>query len=194
MANLVASETEPFNRLTHEQANFLSDGEALMDKVSHVQHVARAMLQMVCFFMRQLPQHYLARVNKDVFLSSFSYVENGVRVGVGSWDEGPGWQGEDVKIGKQYPEDVDLATLSGDELTMLYNSDSYSSAPYGNREAVDKAKAFKEHCLRWSHTIPLCVASDLSKVELDSEPNPNIRRGRSVRVCIRPHVDICGDL
>ena len=73
-----------------EHANYVQDGGSLMTPSSHFEFVVRTLLQIVLFFLLQLPKSYQVQVDKDRFLSAFSMVENGTRTPVTSWPLGPG--------------------------------------------------------------------------------------------------------
>jgi len=58
---------------------------------NHFEFVVRTLLQIVLFFLLQLPTSYQVQVDRDQFLSAFSMVENGRRTSVADWPLGPGW-------------------------------------------------------------------------------------------------------
>jgi hypothetical protein len=137
-----------------------------MDDESKLDHFARGCLQIITHMIGQYPKHHMARVDKDKFLSAFSAVIGGTRVAAKPWVMGPGWSGEDTRIGKD---------MDGEELDGTYNTDSQSDTPFGNTEARGLCDEWAAHMEEWSKTIPLCMASDFSKVK-DIGPNPNLRR------------------
>ncbi|KAG2008884.1 hypothetical protein CC2G_014268 [Coprinopsis cinerea AmutBmut pab1-1] len=156
------------------QASFGIDGEAGLTGEAHFEHFVHAMLQFNAFIVNQFPPHYLMRIDKDKFLSAFTFVNSeGVRVGSKPWPLGPGWSGTDTAIGTKYEQDI--RALPTDQLLRLHNSDSLSESRYGNTLVADHIANWNRHLKSQSATIPLCVASDLSGVK-DFEPNPSLRR------------------
>jgi hypothetical protein len=157
----------------NEQATYTSDGEALMEPHEMLNHFARGCLQLIAYMASQNPMHTLLRVDRTKFLSAFSSVIDGIRTEASAWPMGPGWEGEDTVIGKDYKEVIN--TTKTEDFARLYNSDSLSSSPYGNEKAAKLVKDWERHTETWTKTIPLCVAADFAGIK-DIEANPNIRR------------------
>ncbi|KAF6764363.1 hypothetical protein DFP72DRAFT_1059348 [Ephemerocybe angulata] len=170
----------PFERSSAAQATYTSDGESIMDPVSNFDYFARNCLQIIANAVEQYPQYRLARVDKDVFLSSLTFVHNGERTAASPWPLGPGWSGDDTKVGNRY--DVDPRTLDPAALQRIHNTDAGSDYLYNNKAAHDHSVKWRDHHAAMTKTIPLCVASDynLEKV-LEVKP---IKR-RSVTKSIR---------
>ncbi|KAH6907178.1 hypothetical protein BKA70DRAFT_1223557 [Coprinopsis sp. MPI-PUGE-AT-0042] len=166
----------PVPRTRNEQATYVTDGEALMEAQSHLDYIARGLLQMAAHCVDEAPKHLQLRVDKDLFLRSFSAIIDQVRCSARSWPLGPGWTGSDTVIGKRYKTDeFDFSTMNAQELQSVHNTDKRSNIPYGNVAAHALAKQWKDHAVDFSESIPLCMASDLSRIG-DYEPNPNFRR------------------
>lgn len=135
------------------QSNFLSDGINIMEEASHFEHSVRSLQILTVYLLNQLPQHYLARLDTEKFASSFSFVQNSTRVAAKPWDVGPGWSGDDTRIGKQYsPPPTELAS---ENLAKAHNTDKDSQAPYGNEEILEGAQRWSEETADWSKTILL---------------------------------------
>ena len=168
-----------FKRQASSQATYTSDGEAIMDSEANFDHFVRDLLQFTTYAIDQYPRHELARVDKDKFLSAFSVVRNGERVGVSSWDMGPGWTGNDVRVGETYPEDPKGMPVAN--LVELHHSDEKTDYPYGNKKVHDHVQAWKAHNEAMTKTIALCVASDIRE---DNSVQPNANRRRSEWYCV----------
>ncbi|KAG2017256.1 hypothetical protein CC2G_006781 [Coprinopsis cinerea AmutBmut pab1-1] len=169
------------------QASFGIDGEAGLSGEAHFEHFVRAMLQFNAYIVNQFPSHYLMRIDKDKFLSAFSFVnDEGIRTGCKPWNLGPGWTGADTTIGTKYTQD--LRNMPADQLLRLHNSDTITNTRYGNTQVAQHVAAWNRHLKAQSITIPLCVASDLSGIN-DAQPNPTLRRNvtKSIRKTAATH-------
>jgi hypothetical protein len=62
-----------------------------MIRTRHFEFIVRCLLQIVLFFVTQLPVSYEVQVDRDRFLSAFSIINDDVRVQVPPWPTGPGW-------------------------------------------------------------------------------------------------------
>lgn len=88
---LCARPAAPDTRVNH--ATFAREGPNVMFRISMMVFFCRSFLLIVLFIVRQLPREFDVRVDSDAFFNSFSYVnEDGSRVTVGSWEDGPGWR------------------------------------------------------------------------------------------------------
>jgi len=89
----------PYQQTTQphsEHSNYVQDGGSIMEPHKHFQYVARTLLQLVHYFVGQLPREYRARVDRDLFLSSLSMeVAGGTRQQAGPWPLGIGWVPEE---------------------------------------------------------------------------------------------------
>ncbi|KAF6759706.1 hypothetical protein DFP72DRAFT_806004 [Ephemerocybe angulata] len=167
------SKAMPFERRVSAQATYTSDGESIMSATSSFDHLARNIVQLVGYAIEQYPRYRLPRFDKEKILSALSFVENGERKSASSWEQGPGWSGDDVAIGKVYTED--LLTMPEEDLQRLHNSDVRSPYPYGNKKVYEHASKWQTHRLAMARTIPLCFASDKTD-EFDAIANPTKRR------------------
>lgn len=135
------------------QSNYLSDGINIMEEASHFEHSVRSFQILIVYLLNQLPQHYLARLDTQIFASAFSFVQDSTRVAAQPWAAGPGWNGEDTRIGKQYsPSPTELPS---EDLAKQHNSDKDTEAPYGNEEILEGNQAWTADTAEWSRTILL---------------------------------------
>jgi hypothetical protein len=132
-----------------------------MEPKSHFQFIIRVILTIALYFLQQLPAHYLARIDRAMFLASFSMVLDGVRVGGEDWKLGPGWFGDDGEIGKRYdpgPEGQ-TNTRESTHLAMLYNSDSLTTIPYNNQDRWTGIQQWAAETYAAGETVPTVVAA-----------------------------------
>jgi hypothetical protein len=148
-----------------------------MQPNSHFQFVIRTILTIALYFLQQLPAHYLARIDRTMFLASFSMVLDGVRVGGDDWRLGPGWIGDDVKNGKCYPlgPNGETKTRDSTHLATLYNSDSLSTIPYNNQERWAGIQQWKTETYAAGLTVPAVVAA---KAQLGPDADELMAGGR----------------
>lgn len=124
------------NKAVCETANLVTDGFGMADAQSYLNVTARAILEHCLGIIAQAPIDTLPRINRDVFLSAFSLVdENNVRVQARPWNLGPGWTGDDVRVGKVYTENI--RALPDNDVKKLWNSDAMSDIPYGNQAMAE---------------------------------------------------------
>jgi hypothetical protein len=78
--------------VTHtNHTTYLKDGRSIMDVKSHVIYVVYTLIQLLLFFLAQLPAAYKVEVNTDMIVSAISFVdERGRRNVVPDWVLGPG--------------------------------------------------------------------------------------------------------
>jgi hypothetical protein len=61
-----------------------------MSTIGHFQFVMWTLLQIMWFFLLQLPQKYKVHIDKELFFRSVTIVnENGERISAKYWPEGP---------------------------------------------------------------------------------------------------------
>ena len=78
------------NRYTSTHATWVEDGGAIMSIIGHFQFVMWTLLQIMWVFLLQLPQKYKVHIDKELFFWSVIIVnENGERISVKYWPEGP---------------------------------------------------------------------------------------------------------
>lgn len=65
------------------------DGIAVMQPQPHVDWIARSLLMLNRYLLRQLPPQYQVEVDADKFLQSLSFLDGDVRRAAGSWDMAP---------------------------------------------------------------------------------------------------------
>lgn len=71
-------------------ATMTTDGPVLMSTPQLVQNVARHLLSHNSYIIRQFPHSLGVRIDPDVFLSAFSFVDdNGDQVNIGPWKTAP---------------------------------------------------------------------------------------------------------
>ncbi|KAJ6467602.1 hypothetical protein DFH09DRAFT_1381380 [Mycena vulgaris] len=123
----------PENTSYTEQANYVADGVALMNRRDHVTWSAREGLILLSSVMQQLP--YNVRIDRKKLLEAISWeADDGSRKNVGDWELGPG-----------YAEDGELFNEGeGSELV-----------PYGNKRRWDRAHEFMEHATVMGSSIPV---------------------------------------
>ncbi|KAF8824175.1 hypothetical protein HHX47_DHR8000002 [Lentinula edodes] len=123
--------------------------------------------------IRQAPMDGLVRVDKEKFLSAFSMRDGNVRIGTQPWELGPGWTGDDVRIGKIYENDFDA--MSEEQCLQLWNSDTGSDLPFGNEGIRLQREVWKEYKMQAMQVLPICHASG-EVDEVDSIRHGNYRR------------------
>ncbi|KAJ3792224.1 hypothetical protein GGU11DRAFT_750336 [Lentinula aff. detonsa] len=95
------------------------------------------------------------------------------RIGADQWEMGPGWTGEDTRVGKEYIED--FSKLSDKEWIQLWNSDTFSDTLFGN-EAVPAQKAeWAEYRKKAMSVLPICHATN-ELIDIDEPHHHNYRR------------------
>ncbi|KAF9065239.1 hypothetical protein BDP27DRAFT_1425053 [Rhodocollybia butyracea] len=156
-----------------ETANLVTDGFGMADAQSYLDVTARAILEHCLGIISQAPMDTLPRINRDVFLSAFSLVdENNIRIQAKPWALGPGWTGENVQIGKTYSEDI--RGLPEETVKELWNSDTVSDIPYGNQAMVDARLEWIALHQSRVPTHPVCHAS--GEVEEKLAIPPRLRK------------------
>ncbi|KAJ3978825.1 hypothetical protein F5890DRAFT_1479023 [Lentinula detonsa] len=131
------------------------------------------MLSLVAYLVRQAPIQNLVRVDKNILLSAFSMRSGNERIGADQWEMGPGWTGEDTRVGKEYIED--FSKLSDKEWIQLWNSDTFSDTLFGN-EAVPAQKAeWAEYRKKAMSVLPICHATN-ELIDIDEPHHHNYRR------------------
>lgn len=81
-----------------------------------------------------------------------------MRVAANPWPLGPGWFGDDVRIGAQ--SEVDISTLTPEEIAKRWNTDDPSmTAPYGNTRIQEIENKFCDLAEEMGSTIPLNVGA-----------------------------------
>lgn len=154
-----------------EQATYTSDGLAIFEPISQLRHFSRGLLQFIIGLLSQLHPFLLARIDKDMFLRSISCVINNKRVAAPSWELGPGWTGEDVKIGTDYELLLkqcfnvrslqDLGKKEPEALIRLWNSDcTDSSDAYNNQKLSDAVTQWTQHRKHQGSHIPVAVTTE----------------------------------
>jgi hypothetical protein len=153
------------------QATYTSDGMAIFETISQLRHFSRGLLQFAIGLLSQLHPSLLARIDKDMFLRSISCVIDNERVAAPSWVLGPGWTGEDVKIGTDYKPLLgerfnvqslqELGKKEPDTLIRLWNSDCIDSPDaYNNRKLSDAVAQWERHRKHQGSHIPVAVATE----------------------------------
>ncbi len=141
-----------------EQATYVSDGGSFLAPKDHFNHSIRSLLQWINGIIQQFPPHYFVRFDKELLLSAFSMELEGVRLAAEPWDLGPGWTGNDVRIGSK--SDVSIESMTPQQLAQCWNTnDCASSAPYGNTNIEKVEEAFYTLAEEMGRTIPLNVGA-----------------------------------
>jgi hypothetical protein len=93
----------------------VEDAGAIMSVAGHFQFVMWTLLQIVWFFLLQLPRKYKVHIDKDLFFRSVTIIdENGERKFAKYWPEGPeGYQDRPADA-----MDVDVEAEEGAEAGM----------------------------------------------------------------------------
>jgi len=71
------------------EANWVMDGQVLMDPMSHFRHVMRLLYQLHCWVVKQLPTEYQALINQEKFFEACSIKVDDIRRSPGPWKDGP---------------------------------------------------------------------------------------------------------
>jgi hypothetical protein len=100
----------------------VTDGITIMTPTSYLKWFSRAMVQMMTYYILQIPPHLQARFDRDKILQAISVVIDGERVAAPKWSHGPGWAARDCQEGPvgEYVEggtDEDEDDSSSDEST-----------------------------------------------------------------------------
>ncbi|KAJ3765492.1 hypothetical protein FB446DRAFT_850114, partial [Lentinula raphanica] len=95
------------------------------------------------------------------------------RIEASPWERGPGWTGEDTRVGKKYAED--FSKLSEEELRQLWNTDSKSDTIYGNIWIATQRKEWKEHRRIMMSSISICHATGEAE-QVDTNQHSSHRR------------------
>ena len=77
------------NVFTTNHSNYAADGIMTMDAQSHLDFMARSMLQFNHAIFRQMPKEYNMSIDRDVFLSSFSLHQGDQTLRPRAWELGP---------------------------------------------------------------------------------------------------------
>jgi hypothetical protein len=98
----------------------VADGITIMTPASYLKWFSRAMVQMMTYYLLQIPPHLKARFDRDKILEAISIVIDGERVAAPKWSYGPGWDARDCQEGpvQEYVEgatDKDEDISSSDE-------------------------------------------------------------------------------
>ncbi|THV03432.1 hypothetical protein K435DRAFT_914036 [Dendrothele bispora CBS 962.96] len=150
-------------RNTTTQANYTTDGLRLMDEHSYFLWFTRSCISKCSGFVNQTPPDLRIRIDEELFLSSFSMVHEGTRIQAPSWPMGPGWKGDDVRIGKRY-DDLQLLDIEDPyererEKIRKWNSDEGSDYPYGKKERHDQSMKWKELTKESGQCYPLYTSA-----------------------------------
>lgn len=130
-----------------------------MDPSDHVNHFVRSLLQHVISLVLQTNVEYLLRIDPDIFLSAFTWVDGQIRTGMKPWLYAPGHKKGDTTIGKEYPQAP--SKLPIEELLVLRNSDNMRTRyPFGRAELGDLHSTFNQHCKEQVESIPLCIVAE----------------------------------
>ena len=127
-------------------ATWTRDGPVVSSQLSLVTFVARLLLCMCLYFVRQLPQQYEVRLDSDVFLSVFSTEVNSRREVVLPWALAPGWRSVHIDA----EGDGDAAMSTTDQHTL-------------RQSALDQ---WNRYSAKYSAHIPFCVG-DADRVSAD---------------------------
>ena len=144
---------------------------AIFEPISQLRHFSRGLLQLAIGLVSQLHPHLLARIDKDLFLRSISCVIDNERVAAPSWELGPGWTDEDVKIGTDYQPLLrnrfnvqslqDLGKKGPDMLIRLWNSDCVDTPDaYNNQKLSGALTQWEQHRKQQGSNIPVTVTTD----------------------------------
>lgn len=150
-------------------ANYMTDGLALTDDKTYLNVAARQLLQLVTHFVRQAPLQSGFRVDRKLFLSSLSSIVDNVRTAADDWELGPGWTGEDTKVGKTYSE---VSDLSDEDLHLLHVSDTNPTAPYGNSALLKQQEEWNQLQQKYARFIPLCHVTKETSIKDWNEIEP----------------------
>ncbi|PPQ86374.1 hypothetical protein CVT25_002452 [Psilocybe cyanescens] len=148
------------------QATWAADGGALLSPKAHINQFSRLLLQAITFFACQLPPDMIPRVDKSLAMKIVSVVIDNKRVTADDWDLGPGWTGDDVKIGTNYTQilanlnAISIEDLSPTALATLCNTDLASTAPYGNEDLRSATEEWAHYLKKSKEDIPLCVVAE----------------------------------
>ncbi|KAF9041370.1 hypothetical protein BJ165DRAFT_1530100 [Panaeolus papilionaceus] len=146
-----------------EQSTWASDGGNIMSPTAQLNHFSRLLLQAITYFTAQLPPTMVPCVDKKKAMEIVSCVIDNKRVTAREWNLGPGWSGEDTRIGKDYTGLLhglgvsNIADLSPENLALLYNSDSMSNFAYGSEDLHEAIEQWATHLKGSSSSIPVCV-------------------------------------
>ncbi|KAJ3710315.1 hypothetical protein C8R42DRAFT_729458 [Lentinula raphanica] len=154
-------------------ANYIADGLGVMDDQSYLDHFSRNMLMFMLYMARQAPREGLLRIDTGRFLSSFTMRSGQERIEASPWERGPGWTGEDTRVGKKYAED--FSKLSEEELRQLWNTDSKSDTIYGNTWIATQREEWEEHRRMMMSSIPICHATGEAE-QVDTNQHSSHRR------------------
>ncbi len=123
-----------------QHANYVQDGGSIMTRSCHVQFIARTLLQLVLFFLAQLPTAYQVRVDSEHFFSAISYSnDDGERETVSPWPTGPGWGA---------------------------NRENEETTSTSREEVWAKLKKFVPHVARTIPSVVIAYAGDSEKILL----------------------------
>ncbi|RDB29331.1 hypothetical protein Hypma_015020 [Hypsizygus marmoreus] len=75
-----------------ECTNWAQDGPIVCDVDAHCKHYGRSLLSSTVYFLNQLPLEYDVQLDSDQFLNAISFVVNGERKSLDSWELAPGWR------------------------------------------------------------------------------------------------------
>ena len=128
-------------------AMWARDGPVVSSQLSLVTFVARLLLCMCLYFVRQLPQQYEVRLDSDVFLSAFSTEVNSRRQVVLPWALAPGWRSVHIDA----EGDGDAAMSTTDQHTL-------------RQSALNQ---WNRYSAKYSAHIPFCVG-DADRVLADA--------------------------
>lgn len=147
-----------------------------------------SVVELLAYLVQQFPPDQLLRFDKERLISSFSSVIDGKRVTPDPWRLGPGWTGEDTRIGKDYRDLLSKLGVSAPselkptELALLHNSDTMGQEPYNNPDILRTKNEWARHVEDYSRHIPVCVVVE------GVEDNERILGGHMARKgTIHPH-------
>ncbi|KAJ3991597.1 hypothetical protein F5050DRAFT_1866001 [Lentinula boryana] len=153
--------------------SYISDGLVFMDDKSYLNHLSRNMLSLVAYLVRQAPIQNLVWVDKNILLSAFSMRSGNERIGADQWEMGPGWMGEDTRVGKEYMED--FSKLSDKEWNQLWNSDTFSDTLFGNKAVPAQKEEWAEYRKKAMSVLPICHATN-ELIDIDEPHHHNYHR------------------
>lgn len=148
------------------QATWAADGGSSLTPEGQITQFSRLLTQAIVYFARQLPPAMLPRVDKTMAMKMVSVVVNNKRITADDWELGPGWTGEDVRVGKDYTELVKslnaeaLEDLPARDLALLCNSDAMTQVPFNNNLLQDATDEWSAHLSKSKECIPVCVVAD----------------------------------
>jgi hypothetical protein len=153
-------------RTRPNQATWAVDGTSSLTPNGQVTQFNCLLTQAIVYFAQQLPPAMLPRVDKSMAMKMVSVVVDNKRITADDWELGPGWMGEDVRIGKDYTEVMNSLNvecpedLPAKKLALLCNSDAMTQIPFNNVSLQDATAEWSTHLSKSKECIPVCVVAD----------------------------------